>query len=147
MTEILVQSLEEEGGVVQPGQPNLQLTSSIQMQGFAAASSETSPQGRASAYSKEKRDRASSRGSGPASSLRSEPDLDAIMPLPRSSFYARGAGGGGGYQEVRGEGSDSEEERDGDPYSPTIASFTTVEVRRMSTGTTGGQLASLLNRP
>ncbi len=127
MTEILVQSLEEEGGVVRPSQLDIQFSSSIQMQGFAAADGPSTTSDHALAESRDRRDRASSRNSVPAS-LKSEPDVDTIMPLPPSSFYPRGQGGGG-YLRARGEGSDSEDDREGGPYSPTMASFTAVEVR------------------
>lgn len=131
MTEILVQSLEEEGGVVRPSQPDLQFTSSIQMQGFAAAvdSGTTATSTAIAGGGRERRDRANSRNSAPADSLRSEPDVDTIMPLPPSSLYPRGQLGS--YLRVRGgEGSDSEDGEGGvySPTSPTLASFTPVEV-------------------
>lgn len=132
MTEILVRSIEDEGTVVQP--VHLQTdVSSIQMQGFAAdqsplslswssAGGATDDRRQAAASSLgEMRDRASSRASQPTS-VRSEPDLDTIMPLPHSTYSRRGDG----YSRIPGEGSDTDSASDGEGHSP--ASFTTVEV-------------------
>lgn len=128
MTEILVESLDQEGGVVQP---NMQSSASIQMQGFAADGvlDPLHVAKKTQGDSAEKRDRANSRASMPTS-VRSEPDLDTIMPLPGSGFYRKSQGG---YQRVPGEGSDTDSEGsgaggEGSPYSTAIASFTTVEV-------------------
>ncbi len=112
MTEILVASLEDEDTLVQP--LHRQSSASIQMQGFAADESAASPN---SFVFKDQRDRTSSRASQ-YTSVHSEPDLDTIMPLP-GHMKAHG-----GYHSLPGEGSDS----DGEGSSPTIASFTTVEV-------------------
>lgn len=121
MTEILVESLDVEGAVVQP---DLQSTGSIQMHGFAADGTPDHADKTFLYRIESKRERASSKASA---SLRSEPDLDTIMPLPGSAFYKRAQGDG--YQRLPGEGSDTDSEGgDGSPYSPTIASFTTVEV-------------------
>ena len=128
MTEILVESLGAEDGIVQP---NLHSNGPIQLQGFAA----DEPRGERSLTSssrveseRERRERANSRASV-RDSVRSEPDLDTIMPLPGASFYKRG------YQHVPGEGSDTDSEGSGveggginSPYGTAIASFTTVEV-------------------
>ena len=140
MTEILVESLDADGAVVQP---ELQALGPIQLQGFAAGGSPEATPARVShgsgKYSiqsaekaQEKRERANSRASMPTTtSLKSEPDLDTIMPLPGSAFYSNKRGQSG-YQRLA-EGSDTDSEGsgvDGSPYAGhTIASFTTVEVR------------------
>lgn len=73
----------------------------------------------------DRRERVCSRVSMPAS-LKSEPDLDTIMPLPGSGVLSRtaagGYDGGGEEEECHSEGS---EENGEDHISP---SFTTVEV-------------------
>lgn len=127
MTEILVGSIDDENGtaIVQPIVP-----SSIQMQGFVASSSHRSESG--SYVLPEGRDRVNSM---PTTSLRSEPDLDTIMPLPGTSYrhgrsqtaYTSLAGGGHG----GGGGSDTDSDEGGGgggDYGAGNASFTAVEV-------------------
>lgn len=146
MTEILVESLDVPGAVVQP---ELQAVGPIPLQGFAAAGSPgatTRVSRGGSQYSiqtaerereREKRERANSRASVPTTtSLKSEPDLDTIMPLPGSAYYKHR--GQSGYHHLQGEGSDTDSEGSGTDRSPyaghTIASFTTVEVGLSCTG-------------
>ena len=114
MTEILVGSLDDGNGttVVQPEVPSAM----VQMQGFVASSSRRSEYG--GYVIPEGRDRGNS---VPTTSLRSEPDLDTIMPLPGTSYYhgrSQTVGGGGG-------GSDSDSDG-GEGAGNT--SFTSVEV-------------------
>lgn len=142
MTEILVESLDEEISVVQP---TLQTNSSIQMQGFAADASvalgqvASPPAAMTDPYgftdSSERRDRTSSKASVPTS-VRSEPDLDTILPLPGVGLSRRPGGrggGGGGYQRLSGDGSDTESEGSGEAGGTTgIATFTKVEVLHLN---------------
>ena len=138
MTEILVRSIEDEDTVVQPLHRRGS-GSSIQMQGFAAdqtlllgetGSTNTATDDRfqhsyqsAAASGWERgRERAHSRASQPTS-VRSEPDLDTIMPLPGSAFTRNG----GGYHRLPGEGSDTDSECANSP-----ASFTAVEVSKLN---------------
>ena len=72
----------------------------------------------------DRRERAGSMLSMPAS-LKSEPDLDTIMPLPGSYMPGKAASGGGEMHQRH----DSEESYDGRESTP---SFTTVEVSLQS---------------
>ena len=150
MTEIRVNSPPMEDGEESQGptRPHLQSTStSIQLKGLVAdnpdvpvatpnSTLERSHAGKRqldNLTEAEKRERANSRHSIPAS-LKSEPDLDTIMPLPGTYMLSRAAGGvgngrkgsllGGGedYQDHHSQGSEDGRENS---YSP---SFTTVEV-------------------
>ena len=114
MTEILVHSIEDEQAVVRPV-PRQTNASSIQMLGFAADQSTLSMSTRSDRFQASGRERVNSRTSQ-YNSVRSEPDLDTIMPLlpPGSSSNRRGP-------------YDSDSESGGDP-AQSPASFTTVEV-------------------
>ena len=103
---------EDHGDAVQ--QPALQFNSPIQMRGFAADGPSLPFVVKDSRAQEEERDRSHSRASMPVS-IRSEPDLDTIMPLSGRQYQRIGSE----------EKSDSD---DGSEGNPQTSSFTNVEV-------------------
>lgn len=133
MAEILVGSIDDGNGtnVVQPIVP-----SSIQMQGFVAShSSRVSESGY---VLPEDRDRVNSMA--PTTSLRSEPDLDTIMPLPGTSYRHGRSQTGYSTLAAAGGGSDTDSDGEGGEYSPGNTSFTAVEVCEFYLGPHRGYL-------
>lgn len=109
----------------------------IQLQGFAAGDGERSPRSRVQAKDPGAGANAENSVKIHSSSVRSEPDLDTIMPLPgayahvQSSPWSVRSGGAGGRYHEESDGSSEEEadvERSLLPRSPRSIGFTNVEV-------------------
>ena len=145
MTEILVQSLDEDESEIQAVQLPTN-AASIQMQGFAADgtvaggagplalsfsshSSSASSGGGGGKMSSSQQSRGRERGySQPTASVKSEPDLDTIMPLPGFGGGGVLEGKGAGYRRLAEEDSDTGSDGSGGYNSQGPSSFTTVEV-------------------